>query len=150
MNSADPTTPRSVSKAFGVSACPLDPWNPELQSPARNVIRKGSVSWLKNTEVRDLLLHHSRYKVPVAREPPCKPAGEALGCQIGSLTLPGLSTTFGCFDRRVDLPVRSKGSPLFSKGRSQLEKEGGRQDRSRNPREAQGMECLLKLQATGK
>lgn len=139
MSSAGPPTPRLGSKALGTVASPLDPRSPELRPHARDALRKGSVSWLKNTEVRDLLLYSTEYGVQIAKDPPWQPAGEAgLGCSVDLLTLSCLSTLLECLGRRVALRVRQEVCSLFPKGRSQLEEEGRRQDCSRDPREAQG------------
>ncbi|KAK9835470.1 hypothetical protein WJX74_000883 [Apatococcus lobatus] len=81
MTSVVPTTPRfggKDSKALGPVASPLDPRDPELGPPAREALRKGSVSWLKNTEVRDMLLYHSRFRVKIAKDPPWLPAGGSI------------------------------------------------------------------------
>lgn len=56
-------------------AQPLDPREPHLPEDMRDILYKGMCSWLKNTEVRDMLLHYTEFNLRVAREPPCQPPG---------------------------------------------------------------------------
>ena len=62
----------SCSKA----AQPLDPTSSKLPDKVQEVLDKGKRSWLKSTEVCDLLLHHTAFDLKVEKEPPCQPPGE--------------------------------------------------------------------------
>ena len=53
----------------------LDPAAVNLPSRARDILLKGRTSWLKNTEVLDLLRNYRDYRFIVSREPPNKPPG---------------------------------------------------------------------------
>ena len=47
-----------------------------LSDIAKTAISRAKTSWLKNTEVVDLLINHQKYHLPVSSDPPNKPAGE--------------------------------------------------------------------------
>ncbi len=59
-------------------AQPLAPSDPDLPEMVQDILEKGKRSWLKNTEVCDMLLNYSAFNLRVAREPPCQPPGSAL------------------------------------------------------------------------
>ena len=46
-----------------------------LPPATKSAISRAKTSWLKNTEVVDLLLNHQKYRLPVSSDPPNKPAG---------------------------------------------------------------------------
>lgn len=58
-----------------VIARPLDPRDPKLPENVRDILEKGKRTWLKNTEVCDMLLNHTELNLKVAREPPRQPPG---------------------------------------------------------------------------
>ena len=58
-----------------VIAQPLDPRDPDLPEKMQDILEKGKRSWLKNTEVCDMLLHYTKFNLRIAREPPCQPPG---------------------------------------------------------------------------
>ncbi len=75
MNSElDLTASRPGDRAAS-TASPLDPSDISIRPHAREILRKGSVGWLKNTEVRDLLVYHDDFRIHVAKDPPRQPAG---------------------------------------------------------------------------
>lgn len=47
-----------------------------LPKPVRDLITKARTSWLKNTEVLDLLQNYSKYRFQLNRETPICPPGE--------------------------------------------------------------------------
>lgn len=49
--------------------------NEYLSPTAKSAISRAKTSWLKNTDVVDLLVNHERYRLPVSSDPPNKPAG---------------------------------------------------------------------------
>lgn len=53
---------------------------------AKEVLLKAEQSWLKNTEVCELLLNYVAYNLPVSKEPPHQPPGA-----LHELCLPGMS-----------------------------------------------------------
>ena len=56
------------------AAQPLAP-NSDLPENVQEVLDKGRHSWLKSTDVCDLLLHYATYNLKVEKEPPCQPPG---------------------------------------------------------------------------
>lgn len=58
-----------------VIARPLDPRDPNLPQTVRDILEKGKRSWLKNTEVCDMLLNHMEFNLRVAKKPPRQPPG---------------------------------------------------------------------------
>ena len=69
----------------GGSSVPLSP--AACQFPkAKEVLLKAEQSWLKNTEVCELLLNYVAYNLPVSKEPPHQPPGA-----LHELCLPGMS-----------------------------------------------------------
>ena len=56
-------------------AQPLDPTDIDLPEATQDILEKGKRSWLKNTEVCDMLINYAAFNLRVAREPPCKPPG---------------------------------------------------------------------------
>lgn len=61
-----------------VIARPLDPRDPKLPETVRDILEKGKRSWLKNTEVCDMLLNHNEFNLRVAKEPPRQPPGRLI------------------------------------------------------------------------
>ena len=55
----------------------LDENNFAYPSNVREVLLKAKSSWLKNTEVCDVLENYVEYGLPVSREPPSRPPGMA-------------------------------------------------------------------------
>ena len=53
----------------------LDENNFAYPSNVREVLLKAKTSWLKNTEVCDVLENYVEYGLPVSREPPSRPPG---------------------------------------------------------------------------
>jgi hypothetical protein len=60
----------------GQPATSLNPDDPKFPQKVRETLHKAQSSWLKNTEVCNLLLHYAEYNLPVARDPPNLPPGE--------------------------------------------------------------------------
>ena len=60
-----------------IVAQPLDPGDSDLPEKTQDILKKGKRSWLKNTEVCDMLLNYTAFNLRVAREPPCQPPGTA-------------------------------------------------------------------------
>ena len=57
-------------------AVPLGQETGHLPVAMRDVICKARTSWLKNSEVLDILLNFKRYRFPVGKEAPdCPPGG---------------------------------------------------------------------------
>ena len=68
-----PVQPRPGNMNAG-SSLPLSP--AACQFPkAQAIIRKAEGSWLKNTEVCELLMNYVAYNLPVSKEPPSQPPG---------------------------------------------------------------------------
>lgn len=61
----------------------LDPAAVNLPARAREILIKGRTSWLKNTEVLDLLLNNKEYRFTVSREAPHRPPGMSQGSRRG-------------------------------------------------------------------
>ena len=61
--------------AGATSALPLQQ-KPGLPPGVREVLDRCCNSWLKNTEVTDLLVNHRQYGLHVSLEPPVRPPGE--------------------------------------------------------------------------
>ncbi|KAL0048855.1 hypothetical protein WJX82_001004 [Trebouxia sp. C0006] len=61
-----------------VVAQPLAPSDVDLPKATQEILEKGKRSWLKNTEVCDMLLNYTACNLRVAKEPPCKPPGGSL------------------------------------------------------------------------
>jgi len=61
-----------------VVAQPLAPSDVDLPKATQEILEKGKRSWLKNTEVCDMLLNYTACNLRVAKEPPCKPPGKVL------------------------------------------------------------------------
>lgn len=61
-----------------VVAQPLAPSDIDLPEATQEILEKGKRSWLKNTEVCDMLLNYMVCNLRVAKEPPCKPPGGSL------------------------------------------------------------------------
>ena len=59
-----------------VIAQPLDSRDSTLPENVRDILDKGKHSWLKNTEVCDMLLNHTEFNLRVAKEPPRQPPGD--------------------------------------------------------------------------
>ena len=57
-------------------AQPLDPRDAGLPEATQEILEKGKRTWLKNTEVCDMLINHAASNLRVAREPPCQPPGD--------------------------------------------------------------------------
>ena len=86
-------TASHVLMASGTSALPL------LQKgshPPGEIIERACNSWLKNTEVTDLLVNHRQYGLHVSLEPPVRPPGVTSAWAPG----PCLSTGSGLGSRR--------------------------------------------------
>ncbi|KAK9820359.1 hypothetical protein WJX72_009412 [[Myrmecia] bisecta] len=69
---------RSSSRPAPKGAAPLDPKDPSYPPKIREVLAKGQTTWLKNTEVCDLLLNFQAYNMRVSRDPPLQPPGGSL------------------------------------------------------------------------
>lgn len=63
----------------GTLASPLQDVQGGLPKRVREVLSKARVSWLKNTEVLDVLHNFRSYGFVVSQEPPCKPPGAGPG-----------------------------------------------------------------------
>ena len=59
-----------------VFAQPLDSRDPDLPENMQDVLEKGKRSWLKNTEVYEMLLNYTELNLRVARDPPRQPPGD--------------------------------------------------------------------------
>ncbi|KAK9809816.1 hypothetical protein WJX73_009573 [Symbiochloris irregularis] len=59
-------------------ATPLSDTDAKLSKKARDILLKARASWLKNTEVLELLNNYRGYDLPVSHEPPSKPDGGTL------------------------------------------------------------------------
>lgn len=59
-----------------VFAQPLDSLDPDLPKNMQDVLEKGKRSWLKNTEVCEMLLNYTELNLRVARDPPRQPPGQ--------------------------------------------------------------------------
>lgn len=59
-------------------AQPLDPKDEDLPELTQDILEKGKRSWLKNTEVCDMLLNYTACNLKVARELPRQPPGSLL------------------------------------------------------------------------
>lgn len=70
-----------------VIAQPLDPGDPDLPEKMQDILEKGKRSWLKNTEVCDMLLHYTKFNLRIAREPPCQPPGNAQTTPVWSFSI---------------------------------------------------------------
>ena len=78
-----------------------DRHNEYLSPSAKSAISRAKTSWLKNTEVVDLLVHHEQYRLPVSSDPPNKPAGKlrclrakfALSTEVPECGLPSTRPT---------------------------------------------------------
>ena len=68
------------------AAEPLDPNSSDLPHNVQEVLDKGRNSWLKSTEVFDLLLHYATYNLRVEKEPPCQPPGSLALTDTGQLS----------------------------------------------------------------
>ena len=58
------------------AAEPLNLEDTTYPSAVREILRKANRSWLKNTEVTDLLLNYVAYNLPISRDPPHQPPGK--------------------------------------------------------------------------
>ena len=109
------TAHRLGDKAASV-ASPLDPADLHLKPSAREILKKGSVGWLKNTEVRDLLVYHDDFQIQVAKDPPRQPAGgvhSSCTCvwQWCIAKIAGVDCSKLC--RRLSLPFQSESRQVF-------------------------------------
>lgn len=59
-----------------VFAQPLDPHDPDLPATMQDVLQKGKRSWLRNTEVCEMLQNYTELNLRVAKDPPRLPPGE--------------------------------------------------------------------------
>ena len=66
--------PREERDICPSSSCKTGTMSTYRPVPSRPSAR-AKTSWLKNTEVVDLLVNHERYRLPVSSDPPNKPAG---------------------------------------------------------------------------
>ena len=70
------STPLATGPWCSRMAVPLGQETGHLPVAMRDVICKARTSWLKNSEVLDILLNFKRYRFPVGKEAPdCPPGG---------------------------------------------------------------------------
>ena len=65
-----------VLMSGGTSALPLRQ-KAGLPPGVREILERACNSWLKNTEVTDLLVNHRQYGLHVSLEPPVRPPGKS-------------------------------------------------------------------------
>ena len=78
-----------VLMTSGTSALPLRQ-KPGLPPGVREILERACNSWLKNTEVTDLLVNHRQYGLHVSMEPPVRPPGKPSAWEAGSCNLTGV------------------------------------------------------------
>jgi hypothetical protein len=52
--------------------------------PVLEILQRGQVEWLKNTEVHDLLTNYKGYDLTVSRDAPLRPPGARRPCMPGA------------------------------------------------------------------
>lgn len=83
--------------------------NDHLSHSAKQAIIRAKTSWLKNTEVMDLLVHHQEYRLPISSDPPNRPAGKLLR----TVELKGSHVPVGPRNIQQRMPQRNLADNLF-------------------------------------
>ena len=91
-------TSSHVLMASGTSALPLRQ-KPGLPPGVLEILSRCSSSWLKNTEVTDLLVNHRQYGLHVSLEPPVRPPGMVSAWATGPCVMHGSSPISLCCSR---------------------------------------------------
>ena len=111
-----------------------------LPKPIKDALGKARVSWLKNTEVAQLLCCHKALGFEVSQEAPDRPQSAhkavMIGCRLSLSIIQYLYRR--ALRRRKLVSFQPKDLALLSQRWAQLEEESGRQNRPRDTRKAQG------------
>ena len=101
-----------------------------LPKPIKDALAKARVSWLKNTEVAQLLSCHRALGFEVSQEAPDRPQSAHVGAaNLFHDCAKARHLIIGTLRRRKRVSFQPKDSAVFPQRWAQLEEESGRQDR---------------------